>query len=50
MKKILRELMQENLDEEDSLDDEKVWHGSKAGNTLRTAVGEMATTSQGDLR
>jgi len=25
-------------------------HGSKAGNTLRTAAGEKATTSQGDLR
>jgi len=30
--------------------DVKFWHGSKAGNTLRTAAGEKATTSQGDLR
>lgn len=25
-------------------------HGSKTGNTLRTAIGEKALTSKGDLR
>lgn len=32
------------------LEGQGIRHGSKAGNSLRTVVGEKATTSKGDLK